>query len=281
MAAASAMSSERGPSSKETCTRGQSPPRTFVRGPSMLSLMPDFLSPAEADHIRTLGDQQLALRGLTGNRRAVPIDHAVWGGDEILADVVQRVARLTLIPAHHNDTIMYKAHPDAPPPHLRPHPAPSAQRPTAPASPPAPSPSVHAATPRRARGPHHLAFRRRRGQVVGVNSGKTVRNAHHDLNKAPNRVATVLVYLTDVRMPDPTGHTLFPCFSAAGAATALPHAEGELCNTLRRGTLRGLRSLAGANNPRCWNKSAVLHIQRLCDAPGAAPHPPPRSDVEG
>ena len=105
---------------------------------------------------------------------------------------------------------------------------------------------------------------------------ETVRNAHHDLNNAPNRVVTVLIYLNTVPnttgaaggRPAGLGQTLFPCIGR-GPRGALAPAEAEVCDTLRRGFRVGYRSLPGANNPSCWNATAVLQLQAQCADPAA------------
>ena len=170
--------------------------------------------------MRSLGDRLLAEQHRNGSRRTSMFRSRKWAEDPVFSRVVERVARLTLLPAHRDETIMYKVL----------------------GGPGSPAPS-----------------------------GTTVRNAHHDLNNAPNRVATVLVYLTDLLLQVPTGHTIFPCIPAQGSGAAgsgfLPPAERDLCDTLRRGSLRGHRSLPGFSNKKCWNQTAVTQLQRQCDAP--------------
>jgi hypothetical protein len=114
-------------------------------------------------------------------------------------------------------------------------------------------------------------------------------NMHHDSNRKPRRVATVLMYLSDAESDElEGGETLFPCSTPADAVAGDTVGENELCARLVSGYARGERFLSIPNgyHPRipCFDSEAAVLASAYCHAglvgtddptPQAAPlHPP-------
>lgn len=82
---------------------------------------------------------------------------------------------------------------------------------------------------------------------------------HHDLNKAPLRVVTVLIFLTD-GLPR-SGDLQFPCFGGTGG-----RGMEDVCDALQRGFRAGRRAIdyAGAASKQSWNATAHTQILDAC-----------------
>ena len=82
---------------------------------------------------------------------------------------------------------------------------------------------------------------------------------HHDLNKAPMRVVTVLIFLSD-GLP-PSGDLQFPCFGGT-------HGRGmeDVCDSLQRGFREGRRAIdyKGAASKQSWNTTTHTQILEAC-----------------
>ena len=89
---------------------------------------------------------------------------------------------------------------------------------------------------------------------------------HHDLNKAPMRVVTVLIFLSDGRPR--SGALQFPCFGGADG-----RGMADVCDTLRRGFREeGRRAIdySGTVSNQSWNTTAHSAILDACTS-----YPPP------
>eukprot|EP01043_Picozoa_sp_COSAG02_P028051 COSAG02_NODE_1683_length_11339_cov_976.310409_3_plen_165_part_00 len=82
---------------------------------------------------------------------------------------------------------------------------------------------------------------------------------HHDLNKAPLRVVTVLIFLSDGHPP--SGDLQFPCFGGADG-----RGMDDVCDTLRRGFHAGRRAIdyKGSASKQSWNITAHTRILDAC-----------------
>eukprot|EP01043_Picozoa_sp_COSAG02_P019979 COSAG02_NODE_974_length_15518_cov_97.334717_12_plen_211_part_00 len=82
---------------------------------------------------------------------------------------------------------------------------------------------------------------------------------HHDLNKAPLRVVTVLIFLSD-GFPR-SGALQFPCFGGTGG-----RGMDDVCETLQRGFRAGRRAIDynAAASKQSWNTTAHSKILEAC-----------------
>jgi len=92
---------------------------------------------------------------------------------------------------------------------------------------------------------------------------------HHDLNKAPLRVVTVLIFLSN-SLPR-SGDLQFPCFGGTDGK-----GMDDVCATLQRGFRAGRRAIdyAGAASKQSWNVTAHSQILDACTR-----FPPPAARV--
>ena len=91
----------------------------------------------------------------------------------------------------------------------------------------------------------------------GDSNPNGLRNVHHDLNNAPRRAVTALIYLTDVEVG---GHTVFPCLGQ--------EVDREFCAALVRGFKEGRRMLEPPDHgPKaCFDPDAFGRAEELCAA---------------
>lgn len=82
---------------------------------------------------------------------------------------------------------------------------------------------------------------------------------HHDLNKAPLRVVTVLIFLSD-GLPR-SGDLQFPCFGGTGG-----RGMEDVCDALQNGFRAGRRSIdyGGGASKQSWNTTAHAQILDAC-----------------
>ena len=111
--------------------------------------------------------------------------------------------------------------------------------------------------PHEGEGPLMVGYRQPLTPKVGSGNARVpfqLRNVHHDLNNAPRRAVTALIYLTDV---EEGGHTVFPCLGK--------NPDREACKALVKGFKRGERYLHSEDHPKCWDVPAYRHAQALCE----------------
>ena len=88
--------------------------------------------------------------------------------------------------------------------------------------------------------------------------GGTLQNLHHDRNEGPGRVATVLIYLTDVPSG---GETLFPC---AGPAARRTRELDAVCGRLAGAYGAGERILWPAFYSDSFDVPAFQRVDTAC-----------------
>lgn len=179
--------------------------------------IPDFLSPREVNHVLRLAQGLSTLEDADERYQSAELPVAHWAGDKVLAAVEARIAQLTGIEVHADESPLMLA----------------VSRPW-----------------------------RRRYEAAD----NRLQNLHHDQNTAPQRVATVLVYLTGGLQG---GETLFPCLSSTevnGNNAPIHEAQAEeLCRRLTSGFEAGHRILWPAGYSDCWDPWAFRSASALCD----------------